>query len=441
MKLYFIGIGGISMSGLAKFLHEKGDEVLGSDLVENEIIDTLRRAGIKVSIPQKKENIDKSIDEVIYTSAITPGSPGDAELKEAYRLGIRTVKRAKKIGELTKQYKTVAISGTHGKSTTTAMILQILIEAGLEPSALLGSNFALIKNNYRVGRGKHLVIESDEYDRSFHNFQVDFGAILNVEADHLDYFKEGIEEIKKAYFKYIQENFKKDAFLVYNADDKNLKEIIGEIHRSDLDKKTFGEKGDYQLSKIKLELSVPGIHNQKNALAALAIAEKIGVKRETTLKSLSNFKGAARRFEFKGEKNGAKVIDDYAHHPTEVKATLQAAREKFSTNRIIAVFQPHQYSRTSFFASDFAKSFVDADVVIIPPIYEVAGRDEEKKIDNFKLAKMIMAKNKETIATKSFEDTVKLLNKISRAGDIVMVMGAGPVTEISSRFLKLKNTK
>ncbi|MCX6811330.1 MAG: UDP-N-acetylmuramate--L-alanine ligase [Candidatus Berkelbacteria bacterium] len=438
MKLYFIGIGGISMSGLAKFLHEQGTEVCGSDLVKNEITDSLREKGIKVLVPQKKENIDASYDEVIYTSAITPGSPGDAELQEAKRLGIKIIKRAAKIGELTKKYKTIAISGTHGKSTTTAMVLQILLEAGKDPSALLGSNFDLIKSNYRVGKSDLLVIESDEFDRSFHNFYVNFGAILNVEADHLDYFKEGLEEIKIAFEKYIQENFKEKAFLVYNADDKNLHEIIAKIHRPDLEKKTFGGKGDYKLFEIKLKLSVPGIHNQKNALVALAIAEKIGIERKMVIKALSKFKGAARRFDFKGKRNGVKVYDDYAHHPTEVKATLQAARDKFKKNRLIAVFQPHQYSRTYFFAKDFATSFLKANIVIIPPIYEVAGRDEEKKIDNFELAKMIKVNQKEVFATKSFEDTVWKLNQISKANDIIIVMGAGPIYQVADEFLAKK---
>lgn len=435
MKYYFIGIGGISMSGLAKFLHEQGAEVCGSDLVENEITESLRQKGINVLVPQKKENIDNSFDEVIYTSAITPKSKGDAELQEAYRLGIKTIKRAQKIGELTSSYKTVAISGTHGKSTTTAMVLQILLEAGKDPSALLGSNFELTKGNYRVGKGSTLVIEADEFDRSFLNFYVDFGAILNVEADHLDYFKKGIKEIKETFAKYIQENFKSNAFLVYNADDENLSQIISKIHRPDLEKKTFGEAGDYKLSEMELKLSVPGVHNQKNALAALAIAEKIGIERDVALASLYKFKGAERRFDFKGEKNQVKVYDDYAHHPTEVKATLEAARDKFKKNRIIAVFQPHQYSRTYFFAKDFASSFKKADMVIIPPIYEVAGRDEEKEIDNYKLASMIKARGKEVFAAKSFEETVEKLNQISKAGDVIIVMGAGPVYQVANQFL------
>ncbi|TSC92206.1 MAG: UDP-N-acetylmuramate--alanine ligase [Candidatus Berkelbacteria bacterium Licking1014_96] len=429
MKLYLVGIGGISMSALAKFLHEQGASVYGSDLVENETVNSLRQAGIKVFIPQRKENIDKSIDEVVYTSAITSNSPGDVELQEARRLKIKTTKRAEKIGELTKIYKTIAVSGTHGKSTTTAMVLQILLEAGLDPSALLGSDFELIKGNYRVGQSKYLVIEADEFDRSFHNFQVDFGAILNLEADHLDYFKGGIEEIKEAFRKYIQENFKEHACLIYNQEDKNLGEVVAEVKRADLKKET--------LPKIKLKLSIPGEHNQQNARAAFALAKKIGVAEKTIRAALSNFKGASRRFEFKGEKNGVKVIDDYAHHPTEVKATLSAAREMFNSKRIIAVFQPHQYSRTKFFSQEFSQSFNEADVVIIPPIYEVVGRDEKKEINNYGLARMIK-KNKEIFATNNFEETVGLLNKITRAGDVIIVMGAGPVTEISNKFLNEK---
>jgi len=428
MKIYFIGIGGISMSALAQFLEDKGCEVLGSDISPSGAVAQLGEKGILVHTSQKKENINKSIDEVVYTSAITPGSPGDAELQEAKRLGIKTVKRAQKIGELTKKYKTIAISGTHGKSTTTAMVLQILLEAGKDPSALLGSGFDLVKSNYRVGKSNFLVIESDEFDRSFHNFQVDFGAILNVEADHLDYFKGGIKEIKKAFIKYIQENFKKNGCLIYNQKDKNLCEIIIKVKRADLKKEI--------LPKIKLKLLVPGEHNQMNARAALVLARQVGVEEKIARKALAKFKGADRRFDFKGEKNGVKVIDDYAHHPTEVKATIQAAREKFQKKRIIAVFQPHQYSRTKFFAREFSQSFNDADVVIIPPIYEVAGRDEKKEIDNFKLAEMIKANKKETEATKNFTETVELLKKTTKQGDIILVMGAGPIYQVADQFLK-----
>ncbi len=425
------------MSALAQFLAEQGHEILGSDANESEITKSLQKKGIKVFIPQKKENITADIDEVVYTSAITPQSPGNAELKKAKILGIKTTKRAQKIGGLTKKYKTIVISGTHGKSTTTAMVLQILLEAGYDPSALLGSNFDLIKGNYRVGKDKFLVMESDEFDRSFLNFYVDFGAILNIEADHLDYFKKGLLEIKETFIKYIEDNFKPNSFLVYNADDKNLKDVLSKISRPDIKIKTFGESGDYRISEIK-NLLIPGKHNRQNAAAALAIAQKIKIKKEIALRALKKFKGAERRFDFRGVKNNVKVIDDYAHHPTEVKATLQAAREKFKKNRIIAVFQPHQYSRTKFFAPQFAKSFNDADIVIIPPIFEVIGRDEKKEIDNYMLVSLIKKNNKEAYAARSFAATVKMLNKKARSGDIIMVMGAGTVTEISAKFLNSK---
>lgn len=436
MKYYFIGIGGISMSGLAQFLHELGDQVLGSDIVANEMVKTLRKKGIKINVPQSAQNIDSSIDEVIYTSAITPGSPGDAELAKAKRLAIKTTKRAQKIGELTKKYKTLAISGTHGKSTTTAMVLQIMLAAKLDPSALLGSNFDLINSNYRLGRGEYLVIESDEFDLSFHNFYVDFGAILNLEADHLDYFKRGLEEIKEAFALYIENNFKTEGGLIYNADDKNLADVLSRIKRDDLKLISFGKKAYYSLEKIKLNLLVPGEHNRMNALAALALAEAAGVPRDVAKKALAKFEGASRRFDFKGEKDGIGVYDDYAHHPSEVKATLTAAREKFPKKKIIAVFQPHQYSRTKFFALEFAAAFEEADLVFIPPIYEVAGRDEKKEIDNYELAKMIRQNNKKCLATKSFAETVVKLKKTAKPGSIIMVMGAGPVNEIAVQFLK-----
>lgn len=418
------------MSALAQFLRDQSHEVLGSDITPTDATARLEVSGIKVLIPQKKENISADIDEVVYTSAITPDSPGDVELQQAHRLGLKTTKRAEKIGELTKKYTTIAISGTHGKSTTTAMVLQILLEAGRDPSALLGSDFDLIKGNFRVGRSRYLVIEADEFDRSFHHFFVDYGIILNLEADHLDYFKGGIDEIKEAFQKYIQENFKKSGCLIYNQEDKNLREVVTKIKQTDLKK--------IILPKIQLRLSVPGEHNQKNARAALALARKVGIEEKVIRKALLHFKGAGRRFEFKGEKSGVKVIDDYAHHPTEVKATLAAAREKFKSDRIIAVFQPHQYSRTKFFAKDFSRSFSDADLVIIPPIYEVVGRDEKKEIDNFALVEMIKTNGREAVATKNFDGTVKYLKKITKKGDVIIVMGAGPVTEISNKFLNEK---
>jgi len=435
MKLYFIGIGGISMSALAQFLHDLGNDVSGSDVVENDQVKILKSKGIKVFVPQKKENIDKKINEVVYTSAITPGSPGDTELQEAKRLEIKTKKRAQKIGEITKKMKTIAISGTHGKSTTTSMMLQVMLENKKDPSTLLGSGFDLIGGNYRIGKDKNLVLEADEFDRSFLSFYVDYGALLNIEPDHLDYFKGGIQEIREVFVEYLENNLKKSAVLVYNNEDANIKKVIGRLKRKDLELISFGKGGDFTLKDLKTEMKVPGFHNRMNALAVFALASKLILDEDKTLKALGDFKGAERRFDYKGKKNGVIVYDDYAHHPTEVKATLQAARENFTRKRVIAVFQPHQYSRTKFFANDFVASFKDADIVIIPPIYQVMGRDEKKEIDNFKLAKMIKKNGKICFATENFDKTVVKLKEITKSGDLLIVMGAGPVNEVADKFL------
>jgi UDP-N-acetylmuramate--alanine ligase len=304
-----------------------------------------------------------------------------------------------------------------------------MLENQKDPSALLGSGFGLIGGNYRVGKGQYLIIEADEFDRSFLNFQIDYGALLNIEPDHLDYFKGGIKEIEEVFKEYLENNLKSEAFLVYNNEDKRIKKIISNLERKDLEMLSFGEGGDFELSGLKTELRIPGKHNRMNALAVFALSSKLLLDEEKTLEGLAKFKGAKRRFDYKGEKEGVKVYDDYAHHPTEVRATLQATRENFTRRRIIAVFQPHQYSRTKFFAKEFTKAFKNADIVIIPPIYE------KKEIDNLELSKMIKSSGKTCFATKNFKQTVVKLKNIVKPGDLVMVMGAGPINEVAESFL------
>jgi UDP-N-acetylmuramate--alanine ligase len=300
----------------------------------------------------------------------------------------------------------------------------------------LGSNFKLIGGNYRVGKGKYLVIESDEFDRSFHSFFVDFGAILNIEEDHLDYFTGGIKEIKEAFKQYIEKNFKERAVLVYNSDDQNISEIVKGLVRKDLKLVSFGIAGEYKLDEIKFKLKIPGVHNRMNALAAFALAKTLGIKDEIITAALEKFEGAERRFDFQGSKNGIDVYDDYAHHPTEIRATIAAAREKYPKSRLIIVFQPHQYSRTTFFAAGFAQSFKGADIVIIPPIFAVPGRDEMEKISNLKLSKMVEENGVTSTAVNSFTDAVNRITELARSGDVVLVIGAGPVNDVSKKFLR-----
>ncbi len=446
MKIHFIGIGGIGVSALAQYYLAKGEQVSGSDLASSEITELLKRKGAKIIIDQNAKNITKNIDLVIYSPAVKEDNP---ELKEAKNLGIKCLSYPEVLGELTKKYFTIAITGTHGKSTTTAMVALLLIKAGFDPTVIVGTKLKEFNNsNFRMGKSKYLIIEACEHEESFLNYWPKAAVITNIEKDHLDYYK-NLNNILKAFKKFIS-HLPKNGVLITNKDDKNIAQIL--ISKA---KKYTGQTCVFSLNqkreaeKLRKILRIPGEHNIYNALAALTVARVLKIPDKISFKALSEYKGVWRRFEIKKSiVNGQQliVISDYAHHPTEVKATLKASREKFARQKIWCVFQPHQYQRTYYLFNDFVKVFKEAldenwiDKLIITDIYDVAGREDKeikKKVSSKKLIKEIkenlknfaMARNVKHIS--SIKQTANYLKKNLEDKEILIIMGAGDIYKLS----------
>jgi UDP-N-acetylmuramate--alanine ligase len=335
MKIYFIGIGGIGVSALARYYLKKGHGVSGSDLIATEITKALKKEGAKISIGKHKaSNVKKDTNLVIYTFAAPKENP---ELREARKLKIKTKTYPEALGDLTKKYFTIAISGTHGKSTTSSMAGILLKEAGLDPTVLIGTKLKEFgDSNCRVGKSRYLVIEADEYGSAFLNYWPKIIALTTLEKEHLDYFKNE-KNIFNVFKKYIS-HLPKDGVLIANKDDENISKLKSHIANPKFKIKNYSLKQKSDVVKVKKTLKVPGIHNISNALAVLNIARTLGISEKITLKALSKYKGAWRRFEIipsKINNTSYTLISDYGHHPTEIKATLQAAREKYKKKRII----------------------------------------------------------------------------------------------------------
>ena len=427
MKIHFIGIGGIGVSSLAQYSLAKGHEVSGSDLQSSEITDFLKDKGMKIATGGHfSDNVKSDFNLVVYSPAVPKDNP---EILQAQKFGIKTASYPEALGELTRQHFTIAISGSHGKSTTTAMVGLALIEAGMDPTVIVGTRLKEFGNsNFRMGHSSFLVIEACEYDDSFIHYSPKIIVVTNVDKEHLDYFKT-FANVKKAFKDFIS-RLPKDGFLVANRDDKNMPKIVKPI---------FGIKYYYlkqkESAKIKKILQIPGQHNVSNALAVLEVCKILNVPEKTILKSLSKYKGSWRRFEIFKRKNYT-VISDYGHHPNEVAATLKAAREKYPTQKIWCIFQPHQYQRTYYLFNDFVKIFrkVKIDEIIITDIYDVAGREEKQisqKISSESLVKKI---NKKYIRYLTILNAEKFVKENIKSGEILIIMGAGNIYKLVEKF-------
>ncbi len=438
--VHFIGIGGISMSALAHIMLVQGNKVSGSDRSESPIVNILKKDGAEIFIGQSAENI-KNPDLVVYTAAIADDNP---ELCEARNKGIKTMERAEFLGEMMLSYNfPISISGTHGKTTTTSMLSNVLLEADEEPTILVGGEFDKIGGNYYIGNKKYLIFEGCEYVDSFLHFNP-FGAlILNIEEDHLDYFS-GIEQIKSSFNKFMR-LLPKEGFVVANCDEKNVMDSLDGVQCEII---KYGKNGDFSAENIKydinghgmfdvykkgekmaqIHLSIGGKHNVSNALAVFAAAERMGIRVDTIVKGIEGYCGTKRRFEYKGEINGAKVFDDYAHHPTEISATFDTA-SKMEHNKLWVVFQPHTYSRTNALKNDFVKALSNFDNVIVTDIY--AAR--EKNTIGI-CASCISDEIENARYIPDFAEISEHLKNNVQKGDIIITMGAGTVTDIS-KFL------
>lgn len=447
--IYFIGIGGISMSGLAEMLAERGCVVSGTDIKESPVTKHLEGLGIRINYGHRAENITEDVDLVIYTAAIHPDNP---EYRAAIEKHIPLMDRAHLLGEIMDEYaKSIAVAGTHGKTTTTSMVSEILLAADTDPTITVGGILPTIGSNLKIGHSPYFVAEACEYFDSFLQFRPLVGVILNVESDHLDYFK-NLENIRRSFHAFGRCVPAHGAVIINQAID-NVAELTEGLGCT---VETFGMTEDavWQARNILHEtdgtntfdvyykgekfggfhLNVPGDHNILNALASIAAAHYIGISAEDCRKGLLHFGGTDRRFQRKGIKNGIQVIDDYAHHPTEIKAALAAAK-KVKHNTTWCVFQPHTYSRTKFLFDEFGEAFTDADEIIIADIF--AAREAfDESINAAMLAERIAREGKSARYVGDFEAIRAYLTENVKEGDLLMTVGAGDVFKIGEAFLK-----
>ena len=420
-KAHFTGIGGVGVSAIARMMLAEGKIVSGSDVSDSAIIDELRKLGAKIFIGHSADNVANDVDLLVYTPAVTADN---LELKKAAKLDIPTLSYPEMLGLISKDKYTIAVSGAHGKTTTTAMIAKILIDAGLDPTVIVGSLLKDQGSNFVAGKSEYFVVEACEYKKSFLNLNPKIIVITNIDNDHLDYYG-NLENIKKAFGEFAAK-LPKEGYLVCDPNDENLKEIIKEAKFKII---------DYTKVNNNFNLKIPGWHNIKNAQAAVAVAKILGVDSKKAENSLESFEGTWRRFEFKGEtKNGVLVYDDYGHHPTEIKATLKGARELYPKNKIIAVFQPHLYSRTKLLLNDFGKSFGDADEIILADIY-AAREPKDESINSKMLAEEITKNGGKTRYMESFDKITGFLIENAKKGDVIITMGAGDVYKIGENLL------
>ncbi len=448
-KVHMIGIGGVSMSGIAEILYNWGFEVTGSNNSVNENTLKLIEAGIPVKIGHSAENVIGT-DIVVYTAAISNDNP---EFVHAKELGIPTVERADFLGELTRCFEnTITIAGTHGKTTTTSMISLCFLEELKDPSIQVGAILPEINGNYLVGNSEYFIIEACEYVESFLKFSPRSELILNIDNDHLDYLK-NFENIKNAFVKYVK-LLPDNGLLVVNGDDSNCLDLLQHTNAKCITYGVFNKNTDFFAANIifndngcaefdvykknnlfgKFKLSVPGMHNVLDALGCIALCDEYGISISSIKSALLKFRGACRRFEYKGIVNGANVFDDYGHHPTEILATAKALMSK-KHNKSWVVFQPHTYSRTKNLLDDFAKVLLNFDNVIVIDIY-AAREANTYGITSMDLINKIKEFGKDAKYIPDFDDCVSYLKSNVEADDIVLTLGAGTVTKISDMLIK-----
>jgi UDP-N-acetylmuramate--alanine ligase len=407
-KYHFVGIGGIGVSAMARMLFLQGKKVTGSDSNKSEMTDDLEKLGIKIFIGQKAKNIEKDTEVVIYSVAI---KEDNSEILEAKKRNLICLSNPQALGELSKEMFTVAVSGTHGKTTTTAMIGHILKKAGLDPTVIVGSKILGENTNFLAGKSKYLVVEACEYKRSFLNLSPSILVITNIEADHLDYY-EDLDDIKSA-FGELEQKVPKDGFIVRDL--------------------------DYKKIKTDFNLLTPGKHNILNAQAAIKTAEILDIPQEKAKEYLKDFRGTWRRLEYKGKKDNNIFYDDYAHHPTEIKASLSALREKYPDRELVCVFEPHQQCRLKLFFDDFVEALKLADKVFITPIF-ITREIDDGFTTNKTLSDAINlnTENKDVaFPVGNIEELKKLLKKINYTKPLcVILMGAGNIYKWTPKLIK-----
>ncbi len=449
-KIHFVGIGGIGMSGIAEVLLNLGYKVSGSDLRGSDITERLAGLGAEVAIGHRAENL-KDVNVVVISSAVHDDNP---EVVEAKRLHVPVIPRAEMLAELMRMKFGIAIAGTHGKTTTTSMAASILGYAGIDPTIVIGGKLNAIGTNARLGQGKFLLAEADESDGSFLVLSPTIAVVTNVDADHLDHYAGGIEEIKDTFVRFINK-VPFYGLAVLCLDDPNIRAILPQVKKRYM---TYGlsSQADIRATHVRhdgftttftahykgyrlgdISFTMPGAHNVLNAMACIAVALELDVPFSAIQEGFSIFGGVGRRFTIKGEAGGITVVDDYGHHPAEVKATLAAARLGWPERRIVAVFQPHRYTRTLAQFNEFVTAFFDADVLILTDIYP-AGEQPIEGITAERLSQEILRHGQKDVTwIANREQIPEYLTGIVKEGDMVITLGAGSIWQQGEALLKL----
>ncbi len=463
-RIHFIGIGGIGTSALARWFLVKGYKVSGSDASPSETTQELRRQGIKVFIGHKALNLDKNTDLVVHTAAIKLENP---EFNKAKELKIPVMTYSQALGSLTRQYKTIAIAGAHGKSTTTALMSLVAIKAKLDPTVIVGTKLKEFSgSNFRNGKSEYLIIEADEYTNAFLNYSPWAEIILNIDREHLDFYK-NLSEIKNAFLGFIG-NVKPGGILILNKDDKNLFSLKNKIEKIAKTKKIkihwFGISGNRHIyQRLSASLKITGKHNVSNSLAVYELARLMNIKEKDILSALNSFNGAWRRMEYKGQfkiqnsKFKISVYDDYAHHPTEIKATLSGIAQKWPKRALICVFQPHQTKRLTSLFKEFSEAFGDANCLILLDVFKVTGRENSSEmtqnisqklaeaikkrvskleIRNSKLKEIIYLPYSQQKNLKKILKNIILKTHNSKLKAIVIMMGAGDIYKMTDKLVR-----
>lgn len=446
--LHFVGIGGIGMSGIAEILMDQGFRITGSDRAASDNTDRLKELGAHVFIGHAAENLEPDVDVVVYSSAVPPENP---ELVEAYRRKIPVIRRAEMLAEVMRLRYGIGIAGTHGKTTTTSMVSLVLMEGGIDPTVIVGGRLrGLAGSNARLGKGDFIVVEADEFDRSFLSITPTIAVLTTLETDHLDCYRD-LEDIKSAFIQFASK-VPFYGFVVLCLDEPALQDIMPKLKKKII---TYGLNGQADLQAVDIRhkqntstflvvhngkdlgevtLQIPGKHNVQNALAAIAVGLELGVPFEKIAAGIAKFTGVFRRWEVKAEVNGVTIVDDYAHHPTEIKATLAGAKSGWR-RRVVCVFQPHLYSRTRDFYDEFGRSFFNADVLVLTDVYP--AREEPIQGVNGELianaAKEFGHKQVHYVPDK--KAVPAFLLSIVQPGDIVITMGAGDIWRFGEDFI------
>lgn len=451
-RYHFIGIGGVGTSALAAVLMKEKAIITGSDMQNSALTERLSQSGAKIAIGHSVDNLSEKLDGVVISAAVKDDNP---ELQAARQRKIMVYKYAQMLGLVMDRYKGVAIAGTHGKSTTTGWLVCVLKNLGVEPNFVVGADILQMGSSSGIGSSDVFVAEACEYDRSFLNLHPKIGAILNIEQDHLDYYS-GIDEIVEA-FAAFADNISSDGIFVAGVQDANVARILAQVsgkkeiltfgiaqgltvsarnirYTSDFTRLDCFHHDD-MLGTAKIKLA--GEHNVRNALAVLACAQSLGLDAKEVVNHLGDFEGMDRRVMKKAQIDGVVVLDDYAHHPTEIKASLKAVRQKCGSKKIFCVFQPHQYSRTRFLLKDFAESFKLADMTIVPDIYFVRDTEKSKsEVNSQVLVDAIKQKGSQAVFIDSFERICDFLKSNVKSGDVLISMGAGNVWKVTDEYIR-----